>query len=87
MQPHLRYFRSMSTMCYFLLYFSQRTDFLVCFTAGLSIRGNQLTGSLESLCNARDERRDQFASYLALNLEADCLEDPPEVICSCCTCF
>jgi len=55
--------------------------------AGLSIRGNQLTGSLESLCNARDERRDQFASYLALNLEADCLEDPPEVICSCCTCF
>eukprot|EP00537_Pseudo-nitzschia_pungens_P019621 CAMPEP_0172401438 /NCGR_PEP_ID=MMETSP1061-20121228/50254_1 /TAXON_ID=37318 /ORGANISM="Pseudo-nitzschia pungens, Strain cf. pungens" /LENGTH=361 /DNA_ID=CAMNT_0013135079 /DNA_START=102 /DNA_END=1187 /DNA_ORIENTATION=+ len=55
--------------------------------AGLSIRGNKLTGSLDSMCNIRDFRRETFESYLALNMEADCLGNPPEVTCSCCTCF
>lgn len=55
--------------------------------AGLSIQGNKLEGSLEKLCDARDDRRVQFESYLALMVEADCLEEPQKVICSCCTCF
>lgn len=54
--------------------------------AGLSIQDNAVQGSLESLCDARDERRTEYESYLA-TVEADCLGQPPEVICSCCTCF
>lgn len=60
---------------------------IVFFVAGLSIQGNNLQGSLEKLCDARDDRRVQFESYLALMVEADCLGKSPEVICSCCTCF
>lgn len=55
--------------------------------AGLSIQGNQLQGSIEELCDVRDDRRVQFESYLSLMVEADCLGVPPEVACSCCTCF
>lgn len=55
--------------------------------AGLSIHGNNMQGSIQELCDARDDRRVQFESYLALVAEADCLGDPPEVICSCCKCF
>lgn len=55
--------------------------------AGLSIHGNDLRGSLEALCDAKDSRQIQYQSYLALMMEADCLGEPPEVSCSCCTCF
>jgi len=54
--------------------------------AELSIYDNQLEGSLEELCDVRDDRRLQFESYLTL-VEADCFEETPEVTCSCCTCF
>ena len=63
-------------------------DFVsVNFLAGLSIQENDLRGSLEDLCDARDDRRAEYESYLALMVEADCLGEPPKVICSCCTCF
>jgi len=52
----------------------------------LSIQDNQVVGSLEKLCDVRDNRRLQFESYLTL-VEADCLGESPEVTCSCCTCF
>lgn len=55
--------------------------------AGLSIQGNMLTGSLQSLCEAREDRRKDYESYLASMIESDCLGEPPEVSCSCCTCF
>jgi len=55
--------------------------------AGLSIQGNSLRGSLEKLCDATDDRRVQNESYLALMVEADCLGEPQEVMCSCCTCL
>jgi len=53
----------------------------------LSIHGNNIQGSLQALCDVRDERRLQYFSYLAQMIEADCLGKPPKVLCSCCKCF
>ncbi|KAL3922946.1 MAG: hypothetical protein SGARI_006334 [Bacillariaceae sp.] len=47
----------------------------------LSIQDNGLEGSLNVLCAARDERREDFPTYLD-TIEADC----DEVSCSCCAC-
>ena len=46
-----------------------------------------LIGTLEALCEVRDNRRieNQFEIYL-LFLYADCLE-PVQVECSCCSCY
>lgn len=57
------------------------------FTAvGLSIQGNELQGSLNALCDVRDERRQEYAEYLTI-LDADCEGTSPAVECSCCMCF
>ena len=62
-------------------------DLLYSFVAGLSIQGNNLQGSLETLCDERDDHRVQFESYFTSMVEADCLGEPREAICLCCMCF
>ena len=64
-------------VCFDLLHFT--------FTAAISVQGNDLRGSLDKLCNVKDDRRVQFDSYLTLAVEADCHGDPPKVDCKCCT--
>jgi len=52
----------------------------------LSIQENGVSGTLEPLCEVRDERRESFEEYLSV-IESDCNGDPPPVECSCCLCF
>ena len=56
------------------------------FSVALTVEGNMFTGSLESLCEVRDERRQNYEIYLQF-LIADCGGDDPLVDCSCCVCL
>ena len=56
--------------------------------AALAIQENDLTGTLEPLCDVRDDVLiDNEADVYLEFLSADCNGDPPEVTCSCCECF
>ena len=54
----------------------------------LTMQENFLTGSLEALCEIRDDVLiDGEAGMYLRFLFADCAGDPPEIECSCCVCF
>ena len=54
----------------------------------LTIQENNLTGTLEPLCEVRDDVLvDNEADMYLRFIFADCAGDPPEVECSCCLCF
>lgn len=55
-------------------------------TVALTLEGNLFTGTLEPLCEVRDERRQEYEIYLQF-MFAECEGDDPLVDCSCCVCY
>lgn len=54
----------------------------------LTLERNQLTGTVEPICDVLEDRRDanNFTIYLRF-FHVDCAGNNPEIECSCCTCF
>jgi hypothetical protein len=50
------------------------------------VEGNLFTGTLEPLCEVRDERRLEYEIYLEFMFAAS-VGDDPLVDCSCCVCY
>ena len=55
-------------------------------SVALTLEGNLFTGTLEPLCDVRDERRLEYEIYLNF-MFAECGGEDPLVECSCCVCY
>ena len=75
--------RKMLATFYFLSHYN--TLIYSSLAVALTIHGNSFTGTLEPLCEVRDQRRieNDFEIYL-MYLFSDCASEPPKVQCSCC---